>query len=135
MRTGKFVGVSIAGALLSTVALAGTKVTSEVTISSTTTGMTAMGSMGSARNSADATQYIGCQLSTNNVSSGVVTVQCFARNAAGTYLSCLTTDPNYVSAAQAIDGDSYIRFNTESSGSTCTYLLVLDTSYYAPKQP
>jgi hypothetical protein len=97
--------------------------------------MTAMGSMGSARSSADSNQYIGCQVSTNNVSSGAVTVQCFARNAAGTYLSCVTTDPNYVNAAQAIDGDSYIRFNTESSGSNCTYLLVLDSSYYAPKQP
>jgi hypothetical protein len=135
MRTGKLVGVSIAGALLSTAALAGYKATSEVVVSSTTTGMTAMGSVGSARNSADSTQYIGCQVSTNNVSSGSVTVQCFARNAAGTYLSCVTTDPNYVSAAQAIDSDSYIRFSTESSSSNCTYLLVVDSSYYAPKQP
>ncbi|HEX8822994.1 MAG TPA: hypothetical protein VF794_23905 [Archangium sp.] len=139
MRTGKFVGVSVVGALLlSTGALAGAKATSEVVINTTSNAptVTAMGSMGSARNSADATQYIGCQLSTNNVSSGSVTVVCFAKNAAGQYVSCVTTDPNYVNVAQSIQSDSYIRFNYDSSvGSTCTYLLVVQNSYYAPKQP
>jgi hypothetical protein len=88
----------------------------------------AYGSMGDARNSADATQYIGCHLYSN--SSGT-TLACEAVDAAGTTGTCTTNDANMIATARSIGSASRIHFEW-SSISGCTVLQVQNYSWARP---
>jgi len=87
------------------------------------------GSMGTARNSPDNNQQIGCRV--DGAPNYNVTV-CWAADSANMYRSCYTTDPSIFKAAQGITGDSYLSLDFDSSG-ICTYLLVTRSSIWAPK--
>jgi len=127
-RWGYVIGI---GLLITTAgtALAGMK--GSFTVSVNTSTMTATGSMGSARNSSDGQQYIGCQVSASSSSSSA-TVSCFASDSTGKYAGCTSSTPAFVQAAQAIAADSWISF-TYNSSSICTSLKVAAASYFPPK--
>lgn len=92
----------------------------------------AYGQFGSARNSADSTQYISCAVA--NYPTGSNIVFCNARNAAGTSGSCSSTAAELVNAARSITADSYLYFTWDATN-TCNYIYVANGSHYAPKQP
>lgn len=121
------VGVAV---LVGAAAWAGHKSYNPVVVTSSS----ASGSLGNARNSTDTQQYIGCTIYA--YTGGTPYVFCFA-NAASTgyaYVSCSSYDPAIVDAARAINGDSYIQFAFNTSG-TCTSLYVLNGSHAEPKKP
>jgi hypothetical protein len=114
-------------------AVAGFKQSAEVFISDPLTR--AMGSLGSARNSADLTQYIGCTVYT--FSNGSATMTCTARDSTAVTRSCSTNNtmaPGMVEAARHITTDSYIFFKW-GPGGECTELHITNNSYHAPKKP
>ncbi|NVI98489.1 hypothetical protein HV824_10175 [Myxococcus sp. AM009] len=112
--------------LLGAVAGAGEKVNKPVQV----TSEHASGPLGSARNSPDAVQRIGCSITTYAGSAPLLT--CFAHSL-NTYGSCTSDDPYLVTTARAINGDSYILFRWNALG-RCTSLYVENASAYAPKQ-
>ncbi len=122
--------VPIAALLLASNAMAGQKTSNPVAVDAT--ARVANGSLGSARNSADNLQYIGC--AAGALSFGGTNMYCFAQTADNVYAECQSTSPQLVQAAQAMSGDSYVHFAWDASG-TCTYLLVINSSRLTPKQP
>lgn len=72
-------------------AWAGAKVVAPVVVD--LPSRSARGSLGSARNSADATQYIGCQVGAE-AGAAPPAGYCSARNAASTQVECVTSDAN-----------------------------------------
>lgn len=122
--------VLVVGLMITGTAFAGLKTNIPVTVN--TTSRFAAGAIGSARNSADAVQNIGCSLSATPTSAA--RVFCFARNAANVYGSCSSSDPKLVAAAQSINPDSYVYFAWDTTGA-CTFLSLYEVSYYPPKNP
>ncbi len=120
----------LTGLLTAGVASAGGKYDYPVIVNSS--GMVAYGALGSARNSSDSNQYIGCY--NEAYSSGSQYIICFARDSAANYASCTSTDPHFMAVAQSVSGDSFVEFSWNSSG-TCTFVEVINTSYVPPKQP
>jgi len=106
---------------------AGTKYSLPVTVGSTY----AWGSIGDARASGDYLQYIGCMVQGATTNSAT----CTARDAAGHYLSCYTTDPDLIMAAAAISSDSVVEFYLLSGTGTCRFINVNNASQYTPRQP
>ncbi len=92
--------------------------------------------MGSARNSDDTVQYIGCTVSTvlNNTSIDIArTLTCSARNVSNVTVACTSTDINLIEAVHSINSDSYIRFGWNADGH-CTSLTIGTYSQYMPKE-
>src|SRR5688572_31813526 len=91
-------------------AFAGLRVEREVIV----TENHAEGSLGSARNSANTHEYIGCW------SAGWAGTQhtwCEAVGADGTWGACVSYDPDIAAAAQATSGDSWLSFSWNEDGS------------------
>src|SRR5688572_4585125 len=86
----------------------------------------AEGTLGSARNSADSTQYIGCNTVMNNLGGGSYAA-CTARNAAGAYATCYSYSAEAFNAIRSMSGDSYVRFEWDVNG-VCTYLNIENQS-------
>jgi hypothetical protein len=116
-----------AAVALGSAAWAGYKTTYSVFVGS---GI-AWGAMGDARASADSTTYIGCSRSGY---PGSYMIQCYAKNASGTYGTCAINDPAMASTVASITPSSYIFFEWNASN-TCTYLSVDNASYLTPIQP
>jgi len=91
------------------------------------------GSSGTARNSVDTHQSIGCNV---QATSGTTTVYatCEATDSCGTHVYCTTTEAPLVSAAQSAKGDSYIHFMFDGTHK-CTEVWVDNDSSYVPKSP
>jgi len=102
---------------------AGTKGTYNVYVGTTSF----YGALGTARNSVDANQQIGCW----SYSSG--SGYCYGKNSAGTSASCSTSDAAMLTSIKSIKGDSYIRVNFSSGA--CTNVFVSNFSSFEPKQP
>ncbi len=102
---------------------AGTKGTYNVSIGATSFS----GSLGSARNSADVNQQIGCW----SYSSG--SGYCYGKDSVGATASCSTSDAAMLTSIKSIKGDSYIRVNYSSGA--CTNVFVSNFSSFAPKAP
>jgi len=124
------------GATWITVARAGMKSTIPVVINSA--ARSAKGLIGSARNSADATQYIGCSMEAADGANPVI--KCFASSSGGTVVTCSRTTVNppiglsvnavelgFLSVASSISNDSYLQFNWDSTGK-CTRIFVENSS-------
>jgi len=120
--------LAIVALLVTMAANAGEKLDVQVTID--TVQRFASGSIGSARNSFDGTQAIGCILHASEFS---VDAQCSARNAAGVVRLCNTGNPNHLAVIQAMQSDALITFmwNTDNQ---CTWVHVLNYSNMAPKR-
>lgn len=87
----------------------------------------ANGTLREARFSPDSTQYIGC--SRYAYDSGTNLVVCYARTAAGAYLSCQTSDANLIRVAETLNPASYLYFVVNSDGITCDRVITVATSY------
>jgi hypothetical protein len=108
--------------------LAGQKTESNVTVTATT----GFGSVGTARSSADANQFIQCQITGT---TGSNSVSCAARDAAGTYLTCTgNANATYLAAAVAgIGPNSRIYFAVNAG--VCTQITSSNGSQYKPVVP
>jgi hypothetical protein len=106
---------------------AGVRVSSAVVIDST--NRWAKGSLGTARNSADNTQYIGCTVYNNTPPSAT----CIARNDDGQFASCTTSSAEHVQGARSLGSDSFLQFVWDANG-ICTAITITHNSYYEPKQ-
>lgn len=91
----------------------------------------ATGSLKTARNAGDSNQYIGCYTYQSQQSDGGgFGVTCFARDAAGTYRSCVNdADTLLLQEARNISYRSYVFFMWDSFG-ICSYLYVQNSSDY-----
>ena len=90
----------------------------------------ARGALGTAANSANNLEYIGCMV--RNYGSGNET-WCHARDAAGESLTCRTTSEYVARAVAAINSDSHVYFFALASG-TCSQLEVSTNSQHYAKQ-
>ena len=97
-----------------------------------TTYREARGSLGSARASADSTQYIGC--SVYSYATGGSFMYCNASSASNSYGSCTSSDPILMDAARSVKDGSYVYFGWDAGGN-CQFVHVVNTSYIAPKAP
>jgi hypothetical protein len=113
----------------SATAFAGMK--SDFQVYASTVAGFAEGSLGSARNSADGTQYIGCTMYA--YSGSPLSAYCYAINAAGLYVTCTTSTPLLVNAARALRSDGFLYFRWDSNGG-CTAISATTSSYDNPKQ-
>jgi hypothetical protein len=95
-------------------------------------GFAASGAQGSARNTTDTQQYIGCTLSAWNSSAPEGT--CYAQNSAGTGLHCYTVKESHLKLIAAMGPDSLINFSADING-YCSNLEIKTSSIYPPKKP
>lgn len=95
-------------------------------------GFQAAGALGSARNTTDGNQWIGCELSSWNGQAPVG--YCYANTASNAWLSCSTTHETHIKLISALPSDGYINFQVNASG-VCSSLDVRTTSHYPPKKP
>lgn len=90
-------------------------------------GNVASGSIGSARNSGDSTQWIECSI---DASSSGSWGQCFAKTATGATLICGTSDPNMLAAIANLKSYGHVEFT--SAGGACTRITTRVASYLPP---
>ncbi len=129
MKRAMFVGVPVLVALVSGflfVAHAGNKYEDQVFVEPTL----AAGALGSARNSPDASQYIGCSSTSDSSGARATCSAC----AWGTCKTCTTRDAKMISNARSLKGDGYVQFQINGDG-TCATLDVFLNSYNPPKIP
>jgi hypothetical protein len=117
------------GLCLSASAWAGLKTTSNVTVDQVQ--RRAQGTLGSARNSADNSQYILCSTSWS-VTGGNYTL-CQAGTATGVAGVCSTNSPDFARLAATINGDSDVIFTWDAKG-VCQSLGVYQGSDKEPKR-
>ena len=91
------------------------------------------GSLGSARNASDGTQYIQCV--TAQSSSGWVYGACYAVDANGTSGSCWTNNSGLVQQMNSMSGDSSVTVYFDADSGACTYVYLENGSLLAPKAP
>lgn len=120
---------ALAALLLASNAVAGRRAGSTVVVD--TANRTVYGDLGTARNSPDALQYLEAVVYTT---ASLQYMMVFARDAAGNSAYCNSTSPQFIAAALAVKGDSYLYVNYDASG-TCTYVYLSNSSAYQPKQP
>jgi hypothetical protein len=110
-------------------AVAGFKTGQQVVIS--TTSRFANADIGYVHNTPDTTQYIGCEVYAYTTQ---LYAYCYARDLAGTYAGCSTSNVNLVNAAASINPDSYLLFYWDAAGA-CTFIAQHTQSQTATKAP
>ncbi len=131
-KTGIVVAAVVLSVLVPLAARAGAKYSYPVVVG-TTYGY---GSMGSARSSGDASQYIGCQIYYNAGNSGSkIVAACFAADASGAFFYCMSSAPEVLQIVTSMGDGSYIDIGAANSGGTCTYVAVDNFSYFTPMTP
>jgi hypothetical protein len=111
-------------------AVAGLKVPIEVRVN--TAISFAHGALGTARNSKDSMQDIGCAIS-STVGQPYTSGSCWAFDASGNIGQCSYFDrPQLDKAVASISNDSYIQFTWNDKGE-CTKINVMNGSLYEPK--
>lgn len=93
----------------------------EVVVASDVTG-----ALGSARNSSDTTQQIGCDIYGDG---GFKQARCWGTDANGVNSSCTTQRPNMLFSLSALKPDSYLEFNDSDE---CTRVRIINSSKYRP---
>lgn len=126
----RMIGATVLAALaIGGLAFGGARSTWEVYVD--TTSHYAQGSLGSARNSADSMQYIGCSAENDYI-------YCSARNVSGTWVHCDAYSSAMAATVRAIGSDGFVQFywtpGSPTSG-TCSSVQVNHYSYLAPKAP
>ena len=101
------------------------------TFKSTTTTLSS-GNLRAVRTAPDSSQYIGCTRYSYN--TGSVSVVCFARDAAGVYSSCTSTDPGMIRTAELLNPASYVSFQFYNTESICANIIATNASSYLPAQ-
>ncbi len=129
MRTLALFTMLAVGTLEPGSAHAGARTTHEVVIGPNF----AHGALGSARNSDDKVQYIGCYVTATTSIGPRIT--CSARNAAGQMVTCTGGGDHLLSVVQTLNGDSYLHFGWITDGANfCTSISVDNASRYEPKE-
>jgi hypothetical protein len=107
--------------------LGGHRSTQEVYIFSTSYATTAMGNITDARNSADANQQIGCDVTST---AGNQVAYCYARNAAGQSVACYMNNATRTAVDQvlSIRPHSNVQFTYSPSTGQCGYIKVSNHS-------
>jgi hypothetical protein len=128
-----FVLISVLGVLIAigaaSAALAGYKGTYPVYVQPTF----AYGAMGTARNSTDGTQYIGCSVS--YTSDNGWWADCQAKNSAGDYFYCWTNDPVMAQVVLGNSEGAYLYMSRPAANQTrCDEIEVRHHSYHEPKK-
>jgi hypothetical protein len=118
------VGLGLATCLAAPVAIAGYVYSLPVTVYSGSSGEF-WGTFSGARYSSDDNQQIGCYVT---YSTGSPYTYCWADNAADTYASCGTTDPNVAALLGRLNDSAYLYVAYNSSG--CTEIEVGNSSIY-----
>lgn len=121
-------GIALVTLAAGATAMAGTKVSGAVQINSA--ARWAQGGMGYARASSDGVVELGCQVQVESL--GTPSMNCMARDLAGTNVMCVSNDPGVMSIMGAINSDSYIHFEWDANN-TCTTLYIATNSAYQPK--
>jgi hypothetical protein len=119
--------VSVAAALsLGTATYAGNSDSSTVNIDSS--GY-AYGAINATLESADAVQYIGCQIGSDTTTSAYVS--CFASDVTGRQEYCYDSNPSAatLSNLSAVSGSSVVGFQPDSTG-RCSFIAVYNVSIY-----
>lgn len=132
-KKGLFAGLILLIALVgvSRSGLAGLKTEENVHLGVSGSGTTAAGAVGTARNSADVTQFIRCTVQGFTNSSAVF---CAARDAAGNSFSCTANNSTALATSvSAIDAGS--RLFIFQVGGVCQQIDVTNSSEYKPKVP
>jgi hypothetical protein len=115
--------LAVMGAVWNHRAFAGEKDINPVVVTVTATGGYAYGSLGSARNSSDGTEDIGCTFTPGSAS-------CTATNSSGLTRSC--TAPGLGLAG--LSDDAYIYFSWSNGSTNCTDFIMLNWSANEPKK-
>jgi hypothetical protein len=92
---------------------------SNITVTIDTTSRYAYGALGAARNSSNTVEEIGCY--TFGYSDNSSFASCYATNASNQSVSCTSTSPAIVAAAQSVNGDSHVYFAYDQGGA-CTFV-------------
>src|SRR5689334_19981648 len=121
----RILAASVVTSLFASAAFAGLKTNHEVTINTVGAKPYATGDLGYVRNTADTSQYIGCEITTTLAS-------CYAVNSAGLYKSCSTSDPETIALLRTLNGDSNLFFSWNPDG-TCARVRIRNDSLAAPK--
>jgi hypothetical protein len=122
------IALSLAGALmLHSAAQAGAQSTVNVSV----TSYSAIGSLHTARTSADSNQSIGCAVYGTTQSSSITYVACSATDSAGNSFYCGQYSPpaQMVQAVLAINESSVLIINSDSSYH-CSYIYAYEGSSY-----
>jgi hypothetical protein len=122
MKIFKYVSVAGVVFLATSSAIAGERVGSEVRFSQNSFS----GSLGSARSSADSSQYIFC-------SEGDGLMQCRASDRNRNVKTCFSRNAKHINTIRGISDSSHIRVSYDSSGK-CTSVTVINGSFYEPKR-
>ncbi len=115
--------IGVAALLVAATSFAGYRSWSQVSVY--TSG--AYGSIAGAYFASDSTQYIGCTTNASSAGGGVFG-QCFARNSAGTYRTCSTSNPAMVSVIQTVGPSSYVYFTVAADNYGCTFIGINNDS-------
>ena len=92
-------------------------------------GATARGSLTNARISTNSIEYMNCYVTTYSRTSTFTTSgHCTARDAAGVFAQCTTTEPELIKAIQSITPASDVRFGWDT-GLLCTQIFVRNASF------
>jgi hypothetical protein len=96
----------------------------------------ATGAFGSARRSTDPRQRISCSI--GQMANGPATAVCQAVDATGMFVSCQSTNPDFVATVRALTSDSYLGFSWRWNGSqppeeSCFSVEVMNGSSTEPK--
>jgi hypothetical protein len=123
------IGLALATCTAATVAFAGRVYHSEVYVFSYPPITGFGGTVTGARYSSDSVQEITCQV--YQYLGSTPSAGCYARDAAGTYRSCVTTDPGLISIAATVNSTSFIDVTFNSNGQ-CNYISVQNGSLGLP---
>jgi hypothetical protein len=124
-QTKGIAAAALIASAFSTAAFAGLHTEMEVTVRPDPEFAFAAGSLGTARNTPDSVQWIGC-------SSGGNYASCTAVDAKGLMGSCSTSNPAHIAAIHSLNGDSQIVFAWDGTGK-CLWVSVRNYSFTPPK--
>jgi hypothetical protein len=88
------------------------------------------GALGSARDSADNVQFIGCTV--QGQATSAASAYCWARDASSKAVSCATNNPGLISLIQSMPSDAVLWFFYDANG-VCTTINLSNYSYDQPK--
>lgn len=128
-------GGLVALMVLAVAADAGVKSAPRTTVVKSGSSGWAYGALGTARNSPNSSEYIECGVyAYSTPATGPANGWCFAYDSGSNGAYCSTATESQIKAILASNGDSFIYFSFDGSG-TCTYLSITNGSMYEPKQP
>jgi hypothetical protein len=130
MKKSSVVGLVLLGSIFAGTALAGVRESRRVTVN--ITARRAEGSIGSTRNSSQATEYIQCTMSGDASYNSLV---CLAVDPDGRTATCYLTNPPayFLNTLNTLQGDSMLTFLWEYPSNKCTGMIVSNGSRWEPK--